>query len=118
MAFTSNPLFESSQGAGVTNIIPEEDSDLIPKPEIDISETGWFVNLKETNYNLERKLPVQGKMSIGELTLKTVESIGRDTIKPISWLKVHENHVLIDSSVGSFHILSGASFAHQPGFKT
>ena len=71
MAFSSNPLFATSSGLGYS------DHDDFPPPIVDISETGWYVRVKETNYQRDQVIPVQGKMSIGELTLKVVEEIGR-----------------------------------------
>ena len=79
-SFSSNPMFS---GLGR---LDEEDSGIggfsssllsQPQPIVHIAETGWYVQVKETNYQRDQTVPVQGKMSIGELTLKVVEEIGK-----------------------------------------
>ena len=36
----------------------------------------WFVRAFETNYNLDKRIPADGSLSIGQLTAKLVEELG------------------------------------------
>ncbi len=45
-----------------------------------LAESGRFITVWESNYNLTRKLPVVGTLSVGQLTLRFVEEIGRNPI--------------------------------------
>lgn len=121
MAFTENPLFSPTN---------TESGDVLgPLPG-----ASRFITVIETNYNLEKRMPVEGIMSIGQLTFGVVEEIGkrrlfhiRKTIKEYFYRNTLIHYVaksllrldsVIQAPSSLICFVFGASCGHQCGLVT
>ena len=64
--FTENPLFAAANLDGEDGLAP------LPL----LRAGARFITVRETNYNLEKRVPVEGMLSVGQLTHRVVEEIG------------------------------------------
>ena len=72
MSSSLSPLSEDHEIHFVDNAAYGIDD---PKPLV-MGSVGRFINVVETNYNIERQIAVEGHLSVGLLTHRVVEGIG------------------------------------------
>ena len=48
----------------------------LPTTQQQPSGGGWYITVWESNYDLEKRVPVDGALGVGLLTVKVVEMIG------------------------------------------
>lgn len=44
---------------------------------IAVPNVGWYINVFETNLNLEKRVPVEGQLGVGQLIARVVDELGK-----------------------------------------
>jgi hypothetical protein len=60
-----------------TTVIEDEVLDIYDQTDQPLTNAGWNIQVHETNYHFEKRFPVLGDLSIGQLIVLVVKEIGK-----------------------------------------